>query len=146
MATFFTVTVFVACGPEKEKEDVVVPDSTVTPPPSENQTGNKPTPTPTPVIVTATFASIKENIFLPKCSSCHTEGGSASGVPLNSKEDLIESPRELVIPFDTEESGLLIAIKRPNTDFRRMPPPGLEGLSSVEISAIEEWIKDGATK
>lgn len=94
----------------------------------------------------ANFDSIKANIFVPKCLNCHSTGGHASHIPLNTRDDLLNSPRELVLPHNAEESGLVIAVIR--TDQRRMPPPesGLPALSENEIFFIKEWINQGASE
>jgi mono/diheme cytochrome c family protein len=90
-----------------------------------------------------TFASIKKKIFEPKCLACHTPGGAAAGVSLDSDKDLLGSPRDLVIPGNPSESGLYIAITR--TDSKRMPPPssGASALSTEEVIAIKQWIEVG---
>ena len=91
----------------------------------------------------ATFVSIKKKIFESRCISCHTQEGSASSVPLATLKDLLGSPRELVIPGNSEDSGLFLAITR--TDDKRMPPPGSgSALSPKEISIIQKWIESGA--
>lgn len=89
------------------------------------------------------FVSIKKRILDSKCISCHSEGGTASGVPLKTLKDLLNSPRELVIPKNPDESGLWIAVSRP--DSKRMPPPSAGmPLSSGEVGAIRKWIEIGA--
>ncbi len=73
-------------------------------------------------------------------------------IPLVTKEDLLNSPLELVIPGNVEESGLMIAITR--VDQKRMPPikdehgnpTGYSALPDLEIEAIKKWILDGAQK
>ena len=55
----------------------------------------------------------------------------------------MDSPREIVIPENSEESGIVIAIKR--TDDKRMPPPDSgDALTEIEIQTIEKWIQEGA--
>jgi Planctomycete cytochrome C len=89
------------------------------------------------------FSSIKRNIFQVRCVSCHNPTGDGKNVPLDQLEDLTDSPRELVLPGDPDESGLIIALTR--DDDKRMPPPEVGGpLSADEISIIRSWIQDGA--
>lgn len=108
-----------------------------------------PLPTPTespqaPVVVDPTFNSIRSVIFEKKCTSCHNVGSSAEKVPLTNFNDLINSPRELVLPGDPDESGLVLVVER--TDRKMMPPPssGQLPLTGVEKRAIRKWILDGA--
>lgn len=90
-----------------------------------------------------TFGSIKERIFKTKCLSCHSPGHSAHRIPLETREELIDSPLELVIPGDPDESGVVISITR--TDDKRMPLL-LPALTPEEISVIRQWILEGADK
>lgn len=91
-----------------------------------------------------TYRSIQKRIFEPRCMRCHGPEGEASSIPLQPWKELLDSPRELVIPGNPEESGLFISITR--KDDRTMPPPalGAQPLTEAEISAIREWIKSGA--
>lgn len=96
-----------------------------------------------PEVLEPKFASIKKLIFGPKCISCHSVGGKAEKIPLETADDLINSPRELVIPGNAEESGLYLSVFR--DDDKRMPPPEVANkLSDKEISIIVEWIQKGA--
>ena len=91
----------------------------------------------------ATFASIQGNIFQSRCISCHSAGQSAWRVPLDTREEVLNSPRELVIPGNADESGLVLAITR--TDDKRMPPPKSgSALSPKAIGIIKQWINEGA--
>jgi uncharacterized membrane protein len=102
--------------------------------------------------VTAEFESIRTNILVPKCQICHAPGKPVARIPLITKEDLLNSPLELVIPGNIEESGLVIAITR--QDQKRMPPvkdehgnpTGFSSLPDVDIQAIKNWILEGAQK
>ena len=91
----------------------------------------------------ATFASIQGNIFQSRCISCHSAGQSAWRVPLDTREEVLNSPRELVIPGNADESGLIIAVIR--NDNKRMPPAKAgSALSQQEIEMIKQWINEGA--
>jgi len=101
--------------------------------------------------LSAEFESLRVNILIPKCQSCHAPGKAVARIPLINKEDLLDSPLELVIPGNAEESGLMIAITR--VDLKKlMPPPldaqgnptGYERLSDAEIEAVRAWIEEGA--
>ncbi len=100
----------------------------------------KPQATPTPLPLEPNFESIRANIFEPKCLGCHSEGGRAEHIPLGTLDDILNSPRELVIPGNPDESGITLAIER--QDEKRMPPPPRRGpLSSEEVAAIRKWIE-----
>ena len=89
------------------------------------------------------YSSIKREIFDQRCVDCHSPDGKAKKVPLSPWKELMDSPRELVIPGNVEESGLVIAIQR--TDDKRMPPPRTgPPLPADEIKAMRDWIKQGA--
>ena len=90
------------------------------------------------------YSSIRQRIFEQRCVDCHSPGETAEKVPLIGWKELLNSPRELVIPGNVEESGLVIAIQR--TDKKRMPPPRTgPPLDASEIKAIRDWIQQGAS-
>ena len=91
----------------------------------------------------STYESINKNVFTPKCVACHSVGNSAYQVLL-SREALLNSPLELVLPGNPDESGLIIALER--SDHKRMPPEkeGYSALKREDIEAIRIWIADGA--
>jgi mono/diheme cytochrome c family protein len=93
--------------------------------------------------IQATFESINNRIFQTSCKDCHNSTGSGKRIPLD-KESLLNSPLELVIPENPDESGLVIAIER--LDGKRMPPAkaGYSPLSDEAKQAIRKWIQNGA--
>lgn len=125
------------------------PPSTPNPPDNPNQPPEPQEP-PEPVDpvepeepLAPLFSSIHKNIFSVRCLTCHSETGSGKRIPLNTKEDLLNSPLELVIPGNPDESGLVIAVER--KDSKRMPPPETGGpLNEKEIQTIRIWIQSGA--
>lgn len=104
----------------------------------ENAENGEPGPQLPPL--EGTYDSIAKNIFEPKCVACHSAGNSAARIPL-TKDELLNSPLELVIPGNADESGLVIAVER--TDDKRMPPAkdGYSALKAEEMQAIREWIQ-----
>lgn len=90
------------------------------------------------------FASIRRHILEPKCLSCHGPGGEAARIPLASVEDLIDSPLEIVIPGNPDESGLILVVTEGARKF--MPPPesGMAPLKPEEIDVLRTWITNGA--
>lgn len=98
---------------------------------------------PPPQPIEATYESINKNVLIPKCVTCHSPGNSAWQVLL-SRQELLDSPLELVLPGNPDESGLVISVER--TDHKRMPPEkdGYSVLKDDEIEAIRTWIESGA--
>lgn len=107
---------------------------------------------PLPLPMAPNFESIRQNVLVPKCLVCHSPGKPVARIPLVTREDLLNSPLELVIPGNPDESGLMISLTR--TDAKMMPPPkdaagnstGFTRLSDPEIDAIRLWIVEGADR
>lgn len=98
---------------------------------------------PPPEVLKPNYESIKKNLFALKCLRCHSQGGAAERVPLDDYKKILDSPREIVIPGNPEESGIIIAVTR--TDDKRMPPPDVsDALSIDQIKVLNEWILKGA--
>ncbi len=108
-------------------------------------------PGPTPIPLGPNFASIKYNILDSKCLLCHAPGKPVARIPLVTKDDLLNSPLDLVLPGNPDESGIMLAIRGVNPE-KLMPPPkdangsptGFTKLSAQEINAIAQWITNGA--
>jgi hypothetical protein len=98
---------------------------------------------PTPELILPTYDSINKNVFQTSCKDCHNPAGSGKRI-LFDRDSLLNSPLELVIPNNPDESGLVLAIER--TDSKRMPP-AKEGYSALKDDAkiaIRKWIESGA--
>ena len=83
-------------------------------------------------------------IFETKCLRCHHQGKARGGIDLTSVTSILRTVRDgarVVVPGDSESSIMMRAIRRERVDFE-MPPD--ESLSTAEIAAIEQWIRDGA--
>ncbi len=108
--------------------------------PEQGQNGNSNSP-PNPII--ATFDSINKHVFQTSCKDCHNPTGSAKRVSFE-KEALLNSPLELIIPGNPDESGLVVDLER--TDDKRMPPAkdGYAALKNEAKAAIRKWIENGA--
>ncbi len=108
-------------------------------------------PGPTPIPLGPNFASIKYNILDSKCLLCHAPGKAVARIPLVTKDDFLNSPLDLVLPGNPDESGIMLAI-RGMISGKLMPPPkdangnptGFTKLSDQEIDAIGQWITKGA--
>ncbi len=94
--------------------------------------------------LTPHFDSIDRNIFQITCVKCHSPGNSAKRILL-TRFELLNSPRELVLPGNADESGLILALER--SDEKRMPPAkeSYSKLKEEQIRVIREWINQGAT-
>ncbi len=108
--------------------------------PEQAQNGNA-DPVLEPIL--PTYDSINKNVFQTSCKDCHNSTGSGKRI-LFDKESLLNSPLELVIPNNPDESGLVIAIER--ADRKRMPPikDGYSDLKNETKIAIRKWIENGA--
>lgn len=103
-------------------------------------------PPPAPVeILKPEFTSIKKLIIDRKCLSCHKPGGEAPRVPLNTPEEMIDSPLEIIIPGNADESGFIMTLDWENST-KPMPPKksGITPVSAEEIEIIKQWINNGA--
>ncbi|MBY0518139.1 MAG: c-type cytochrome [Bacteriovoracaceae bacterium] len=101
-------------------------------------------PDPDPVPIEPTYSSIKKNVLELKCISCHKTGEQAGRIPLVTKEDLLNSPYDLVVPGDPDESGIMIVLEPGARKF--MPPKdsGISPITEEEKNAIKVWIQNGA--
>lgn len=108
--------------------------------PDQPQNGNV-DPIPEPIL--ATYESINKNVFQTSCKDCHNPTGSGKRI-LFDKDSLLNSPLELIIPGNSDESGLVVAIER--IDNKRMPPAkeGYAALKDDAKAAIRKWIENGA--
>ena len=105
-----------------------------------------PTPTPLPTLLQPHFKSIKSEILDRKCVVCHSVGGSVAKIPFNTYVDILNSPREIVLPKRPDESGMVIFTEAADSDPERMPPvkSGIPRITKEEASTIRQWILDGA--
>lgn len=114
--------------------------------PENSEEGEAPIPALEP-----TFASIKTHILEVKCLSCHAPGKPVARIPLVTKEDLLNSPLDIVVPGNAEESGIILAVTNPDPK-KKMPPAkdaqgnetGYAPLSDAEVGIISLWINKGA--
>ncbi|MGZ5279382.1 MAG: c-type cytochrome, partial [Pseudobdellovibrionaceae bacterium] len=103
-----------------------------------------PTEPPPAAALEPTFDSVKSQILDKKCTICHSPGGKAQNIPLLTKDDLLNSPLEIVIPGNPEESMLMLVLREGARKF--MPPKasGMTPLTNEQIEIIGSWISDGA--
>lgn len=97
------------------------------------------------------FESIKIHILEVKCITCHAPGKDVERIPLVTKNDLLDSPLDIVVPGNADESGIILAVTNPNPK-KVMPPAkdkqgndtGYSSLTNEEIRIISLWINNGA--
>ena len=96
-----------------------------------------------PPALEATFASIKTNIFQPLCMDCHSTGGRAGDLPLNTLAAL-RGIEPSIINLDDPASSSLVRRLR-GQGGRIMPPPssGRTPLTSAQINVVIQWIEAG---
>lgn len=114
------------------------PENSPTDPPDQT-----PLPQPEPILEPK-FESIRSLVLEKKCTICHKPGGKAQNIPLLTKEDLLDSPLDIVIPGNPEESTLMIVLQEGARKF--MPPKqsGISPLTPEQRDNIATWITKGA--
>lgn len=94
------------------------------------------------VALTASFRSVRQNIFVPKCVECHSGSNAPHGIDLSSYQRIVNSSLfpPLVIPGNPESSSLYSACASGDM------PKNASRLSSAELKVIYDWIKNGASE
>ena len=135
------VTKWIQAGAPELASDPV----STTPTPSTTSTphpGTPPTPTPTssptPTTLTATYTSIRANIFASKCLSCHSAGSSESRYPLDVYANMMATS-SMIVPGNPSSSTVYNQVSTGS-----MPPRGGNSLTSAEVTIIKTWIQNGA--
>jgi mono/diheme cytochrome c family protein len=96
-----------------------------------------PTPAPSLLPLAPTFTSIRADIFESKCLTCHSAGGHAAEVPLDTLSDVLAD--KIVTPGNPSTSTLYNLVAN-----KKMPPQGTTApLTDQEIQVISEWIQQG---
>ena len=96
--------------------------------------------TPAPA---ATFASTIQPIIFKNCNGCHTYGGHAGGLRMDSYESLLQGGDKgaVVVKGNPAASPMIKAIHYDDPGIK-MPPNGK--LAAADIASIELWIQQGA--
>ena len=92
----------------------------------------------------ATFDSIQSNVFTPKCAGCH----SGSNPPVNLNLDATHSYDDLVnVPSTDQPAILRVKPGDPADSFlvQHIESEG-DGASTTDLSFIEQWIAEGASR
>jgi len=106
-----------------------------------------------PVPLAPTLSSLQQNIFTPICTQCHTGAVAPLALALDSgisRQNLVgvasvQVPAMArVVPGDPEASYLVWKIEGRQGVVGEQMPRGLQPLSPTEISAVREWIQNGA--
>ncbi len=93
-----------------------------------------------PLPLGPSYRSLSQNIFTPKCLSCHSGPNPSGNTNFTSYDALVHNPRhtDLVTPGKPENSHLYEVLQNDE-----MPPNG-PPLSQQEIQAVSDWISSGA--
>ena len=91
-----------------------------------------------------TYQSIRDNIFVAKCLTCHAAGQQADDVPLGDYTKLM-ADGTIVVSKDLADSSIIAAVRGPNP---QMPPKrsGLPAVTPAELATIQLWIQNGASE
>jgi len=100
--------------------------------------------TPPPPMLEPKFSSIKSIIIDRKCIRCHSVGGPAARVPLGTLDNLLNSPLDIVIPHNADESDIVLVLQ--DGARKKMPPldSGITPVNAHDLNVIKEWINNGA--
>ena len=82
------------------------------------------------------FATINDAIFKPSCAECHAGSSARLGISFSTYDELLAS--KTVVPFDPLASQFYTSVAS-----GRMPQ-GRPPLSTEQIQALFDWIKNGA--
>jgi mono/diheme cytochrome c family protein len=82
-------------------------------------------------------------VLARNCSGCHTSGGHAGGLRMDSSELILKGGEKgpVIVPGDPQNSLLVKAIHYDDADLK-MPPRGK--ISNADIAAIEGWIQNAS--
>jgi mono/diheme cytochrome c family protein len=86
----------------------------------------------------SSFQVLSEDIFAPKCLSCHSGPNGSGGVDLSSYNSIVATSANLVVSGQPSASRLYTEVATGDM------PDGGPPLSTDEIEAIGQWIQDGA--
>ena len=92
---------------------------------------------------TPTYTGTIQPIIFKNCNGCHTFGGHAGGLVMDSYDSLMQGGDKgpSVVKGDPATSLMMKAVRYNDPDIK-MPPKGK--LADADIAAIELWIKQGA--
>ena len=100
-------------------------------------------PTDLPLEMPATFDGYINNVYKPKCFSCHRAGGDAEDHHIDTIDDLVADGN--VMPGQGEKSPLFTKVIKIGKG--QMPPAkavNIPRVTAAEADAIKRWIDAGA--
>ncbi len=128
-------------GAPEFASEVPTPSPTSTPHASPTPVATAtPIVTPTPSVLVATYTSIRANIFVPKCLSCHSAGASEKKLPLDNYETMMANS-SLIKAGNPNNSTVYIEVSGGT-----MPPRHRNPVTAEEVAVIKTWIQNGAIK
>ena len=100
-----------------------------------------------------TLNALQQHVFNPLCTQCHTGAAAPLGLVLDSgyaQQSLVDVPSiEIpalfrVTPGNPDSSYIVWKVEGRSDIVGARMPLGMQPLSSEQISAIREWIANGA--
>jgi mono/diheme cytochrome c family protein len=105
-----------------------------------NSSGAPATRQASPLPLSASYNSLNQNIFSPKCLSCHNSAQPSGNVDFTSYDSLVHNTHhaDVVVAGKPEDSHLYVVVKSGEM------PMNASALSAAEVQAISDWITQGA--
>lgn len=96
------------------------------------------------------FRDVILPIFEAKCNKCHNADKSKGDLAMHTFEALMKGGQDestkSVVPGKPGDSLIIQRIHLPDSDDEHMPPEGKDQMTPEETSAVELWIKAGASE
>jgi len=115
------------------------PVASATPHPSATPRPNAtPVPSGTPSTLLATYTSVRQAVFVPKCLSCHSAGLSEGRYPMDVYATMMATSG-MIVPGNPSSSWVYTEIQA-----GYMPPSHSSAVTAAELAVIKTWIQNGA--
>ena len=98
------------------------------------------TTTPTPNLPADSYASLRVNVFLPKCIGCHNNTDKnrlGAGYSMETYTELMKK----ITPYNVNDSEAWV-----KSYDKEMPPSRSNSLTNAELADFASWINKGASE
>ncbi len=104
-------------------------------------------PVQTPATTPDLYTSRVQPIFQANCYRCHAGLNHRGGLQMDTQAALMKGGHDgvVIVPGHPEQSLLVKLIRHEGPPNDPMPMPPKSKLSDADISAVEAWIRSGAT-